>query len=298
MSSEMNPKNSKRKATVGLRARDAFLAASVLAMAFATSTQTFAASLFSQGFESDASGWFTPSRVASGTDGVTSASGGFHAETAQNAGDFTRWGGYNSSTGGVPGAFQPYTTSIDIYLNTASGAGNDTRFDFSSAINDASGNFLRDFVFNAGFYSASNNSGPGAGTDRFVISASNNAGRANSFPMNPGRNPIAITTTGWYTFQETFSNSGGFLSVNLSVLDSTSALLGSWILGGDPIGTVGGNRYGWFVNNEFPFLAIDNSSLTTPVAATPLPAAFPLFASGIGGMGLLARRRKRTQAAV
>ena len=32
--------------------------------------------------------------------------------------------------------------------------------------------------------------------------------------------------------------------------------------------------------------------LATPVSATPLPAAIPLFATGLGGIGLLARRRK------
>lgn len=30
-----------------------------------------------------------------------------------------------------------------------------------------------------------------------------------------------------------------------------------------------------------------------PVSATPLPAAFPLFATGIGGLGLFGWRRKR-----
>jgi hypothetical protein len=35
----------------------------------------------------------------------------------------------------------------------------------------------------------------------------------------------------------------------------------------------------------------------SPVAATPLPAALPLFAGGLGVMGLLGRRRKRKKAA-
>ena len=69
--------------------------------------------------------------------------------------------------------------------------------------------------------------------------------------------------------------------------------MGSWLLGGDPIAGVGGNRYGWIVDNEFNFLAIDNSSLTVAGAATPLPAALPLFASGLGAMGFLGWRRKR-----
>lgn len=99
------------------------------------------AALYQQGFETDVSGWMTPTRVASGTHGVTSLSGSFHAETAGGAGDFTRWGGYNFGAGSVPTAFQPYTTSLAIYLNLNGGAANDTRFDWSSAISKSDGTF-------------------------------------------------------------------------------------------------------------------------------------------------------------
>lgn len=36
-----------------------------------------------------------------------------------------------------------------------------------------------------------------------------------------------------------------------------------------------------------------DQSVTLEIGATPLPAALPLFATGVGGLGLLARRRKR-----
>jgi hypothetical protein len=38
--------------------------------------------------------------------------------------------------------------------------------------------------------------------------------------------------------------------------------------------------------------------LNGPIAATPLPAALPLFASGLGALGLLGWRRKRTARSV
>src|SRR6266404_3730571 len=77
-----------------------------------------ATQIYFNGFETDIAGWETPNRVASGTDGITSASGVYHATTSAGAGDSTRWGGYNFGAGNnVPTAFQNYTTSVDIYLN-------------------------------------------------------------------------------------------------------------------------------------------------------------------------------------
>ena len=111
-----------------------------------------AATHYFQGFEIDTFDWSGVTRVASGTNGVTSAAGAFHAEAASAAapnttGDFTRFGGYESTfpAGG-------YTTSVDVYLNVGAGNANDTRFDWSSAIGMPDGTFRRDFVFNAGFY--------------------------------------------------------------------------------------------------------------------------------------------------
>jgi hypothetical protein len=280
-----------------MRIRAALMAAPVLVFAVAGSPQAFAATLYSQGFETDTAGWFGVTRVSSGTDGVTSASGAYHAEAPTGTGSYTNWGGYNSSTGGSPGAFQPYTTSIDIYLDVSAGAANDTRFDFVSAINQASVNVhLRDFAFNAGFYDSSDITAPGAGTNRFIISSSTNSTRSGAYPKDPNHGPIAIETTGWYTFQSAFVDNAGYLNVDMSIFDSLGVLIASWVLDNnttDPISTVGGNRYGWFPQNEFPFLAIDNASLTT----TPLPAALPMFASGLGALGLLRWRKKRKSVA-
>jgi hypothetical protein len=228
-----------------------------------------AGSSFFQGFETDTSGWFGATRVASGTNGIMSASGSWHAEAA--SGDFvafTRWGGYGGISGcsGSACAAQfpanGYVTSIDIFLDADSlTAANDTRFDFSSAINQPDGNHRRDFVFNAGFYTDTDTTGSGP---RFVISGSNNAGRSGAFPKNPGRDPFTITDAGWYTFQHTFTNNGfGVLTVALTIKDAAGTAIHSWNLSdpNDVINTVvGSNRYGAFASQEFSLLAIDNSS--------------------------------------
>jgi hypothetical protein len=217
-----------------------------------------------QSFETDTAGWFGATRVTSGTHTVPSKTGAFHAENGGGA--FTRWGGYSETF--PPGG---YTTTIDIYLDISAPYGdstpltpypNDTRFDWTSAISTPNCGHRRDFVFNAGFYTDTDSTGSGP---RFVISASNNTGRANSFPKNPGRMPYAVNVEGWYTFEHRFRDNGfGVLAVDLTLKNSLGVPLMMWTLSdpSDVIGsTVGGNRYGWFATDEFPFLAFDNSAL-------------------------------------
>lgn len=211
------------------------------------------------GFETDIAGWETPTRVPSGTDGITSSSGSWHATTAAEAGDSTRWGGYNYGAGSVPTVFQEYATSVDIYLNVEGGWANDRRFDFDSAISSSAGTFLSDFIFNAGFYNDA--TGPGAGTDRFVVSASCNSQPGSAYAKNPARDPIVISTTGWYTFEHHFYDNAGVLNVDMSIYDASGTLIHTWTLVSDPIAGVGGNRYGWFDYNQFSTLAFDNTFL-------------------------------------
>ena len=231
------------------------------ALMLATVSVVFAA--FFQGFETDTSGWFNPTRVMSLTHGVPSESGAFHAEDTPR-GSFTRWGGYGQTF--PPGG---YTTTVDIYLDILppymNGAqySNDTRFDWTSAINTPQCAHRRDFAFNAGFYTYMDTTGVGP---RFVISASNNTGRGNSFPKNPGRDPFTIYVEGWYTFEHRFYGvPGGQLFVDLTIKDAVTGVpLHMWTLSDptDIIGVaVGGNRYGWFPTDEFPFLAFDTSAL-------------------------------------
>jgi hypothetical protein len=55
----------------------------------------------------------------------------------------------------------------------------------------------------------------------------------------------------------------------------------------------GSDTLTFFERNDPSYLALDDVALTTPVAATPLPAGLPLLATGLGGLGLLGWRRKR-----
>jgi len=187
-------------------------------------------------------------------------------------------------------------TSVDIYLDVGGGWANDTRFDFSSAVNNSGGTHKRDFIFNAGFYNDA--TGPGAGVNRFVISASNNSQPGSAYAKNPARNPIAISTTGWYTFQQHFYDNAGVLAVDLSIFDSSSALVNSWTLSdpSDLVAGVGGNRYGWFDYNQFSTLAIDNASLSVapvPEPSTLIAGALLLLPFGARTLQML-RRRCRT----
>ena len=240
------------------------------------------------GFETNTAGWSnfqgaTVTRVPSGdtsatyASGVPAASGGYYARLGLDPnpdsctfgggtariyyGPYTNWGGYSALF--PPGG---YSTGVDIYLDADYARTHlDTRFDWDSAVSNATGGFRRDFVFNVG-------------TDPlgFVITASNNATRCGADPANPGRTPVHVVTSGWYTFKHTFTGvDGGPLVVNLQLINkTTNAVIGTWNLSDatDIIGTtVGGNRYGWFVQNEFDGLPIDNS-FRTGATSTPLCA--------------------------
>ena len=231
----------------------------VAGIMLAAVTATFAA--YFQSFETDTAGWTGATRVPTLTHGVPTKIGAFHAE-AQNNQPFTFWGGYSETF--PPGG---YTTSVDIYLDISPpymngvGYANDTRFDWTSAISTPQCGHRRDFVFNAGFYTDIDSTGAGP---RFVISASTNAGRGSSFPKNPGRTPYTISVEGWYTFEHRFRDQGGVLAVDLTIKNALGVTLMTWTLSdpSDVIGvTVGGNRYGWFAQNEFPFLGFDTSML-------------------------------------
>lgn len=266
--------------------------AGLISGALITSTAS-AAQIYFNGFETDTASWpSSPTRVASGTNGIASSSGAFHATTTAGSQNYTQWGGYNYGAGnGVPTVFKEYRTTLDIYLDVGGNWANNTRFDFSSAINNAAGGHLGDFIFNGGFYNDTDGS-PGSGTSRFIFSASPNSQPGSAYAKNPGRDPFAISANGWYTFEHHFYENGGNLAVDMNILDATTdALVHGWTLNGPAIAGVGGNRYGWFDFNQFSSLAIDNAGLVTvDASAVPEPATLALFGMGIAA--LMMRRRK------
>jgi hypothetical protein len=207
-------------------------------------------------------------RLSRGSCGVELAGGG---PTVYCTGPFTRWGGYNAQWLGG------YTTQVDVYLDVAYANANPdsyggapclvtsssdplckgTRFDYSSAINNSSGAFLRDFVFTVG-------TGPYlpvCPTGGFVAAAGTNSFRSGATPYTADAHCIA--TTGWYTFRHTFKDVGGALVVDMDILpQGTTTPVAQWqIVSGDRIANVGCNRYGWFADQEIQELAIDNSRM-------------------------------------
>lgn len=135
-------------------------------------------------------------------------------------------------------------------LNTV--VGTDRRFSYTVASSKTDCDHVRDFVFSVGTNPAV--------VGQFAISASNNAP---GWPSDPGREPIFVADTGWYTFEHVFNDVAGVLSVDMHVYSPSNVLLSTWTLSNaaDTIpAVVGGNRYGWFFSSAFGFLAIDDSS--------------------------------------
>jgi hypothetical protein len=312
------------------------LIATVLSFALAAVAATSAsAAPYSNGFETDTAGWcdltaqgFFPcdgvdraaiAREPSGytnaggyADGIASAGGNYHARfgrpsnciTSQAGGGpvnrcrgpYTDWS--NTDYAWPSGGF---TTQVDVYLDTAYAAAhpdcyscNDSRFDWTSEISDPSGDFVRDFVFNFGTDLS--------GQSQWIVSASQNAGRDSTFPENPGKEPQAITQSGWYTLKHHFFSvydpglGYDILAVDMSVIQKSSGnTVASWQLPNrssatrgdamDPISSVGCAVLGNFYNQEIADLPIDNARMdgcgAPPTAAIGVTKFYDANANGV-----------------
>ena len=134
------------------------------------------------------------------------------------------------------------------------------RLDLS--INDNTGAFLRDFVFNVGTTPTG-----------YIIQTSTNSTRSGAnpnvpcpgpaTPPNTCRPPVLIGASGWYTFRHIFRDNAGQLAVDFEIVrQDTQTLIAHRTIFADPMSVVGGNRYGWFSNEEINDLAIDNALRT------------------------------------
>jgi hypothetical protein len=202
------------------------------------------------------------------------------------SGPYTQWGGYGSHWNGT------YTTQVDIYLDAAyannpanedSPNGNlaiittpddatipGTRFDYVSAINNSSGNHLRDFGFVVGTGQAGNT------CTGWTVNAQTNTTRDSAFPDDTSKDPECITESDWYTFKHTFFENTITHNLNVTMeifpaggtpdpdwtwtVESGDSDTGEYVP--DHISTVGCNRYGWFTDQEIFGLPIDNASMT------------------------------------
>lgn len=261
---------------------------SAIAIAALTAAAAHAAPPHFEGFENPAyttggDNWNNNSggtlqRVASGTNGITSATGTGHAIITDLAvgqdvfgnpslgagGPFTRFDGYSSDFDGG------FTASLDVYLDTAWSEGQG--FDYAVAANNNAGSHMRDFIWHVG-----------VDNGQLLVSASNNT----DFNINPGKlagDNHTVTTTGWYTLEQVFYDNAGTLAVDFNLIDNANnTVFSTTINTTDDTANTGGNRYGWLTYNNIDGLAIDNTSLV------PSPSTF----AALSVAGLAAARRRR-----
>ena len=255
-----------------------------------SSHQSGAGTIYSQGFETDTTGWFDQNngwtgslqRVASGTNGITSSSGSFHATAIQNntpgvglSGPYSNFADSNSNTA-WPGGIR---VAVDIYLDTNWLLGEG--FDYSTAMSNSSGAHQQDFIFHVT---------KDTSTGSLVVGGSNNT---NFDPREDLEtiNHYIVAASGWYTFEHIFREESGNLFGDLNLLDSSGSLLFTETrTGGDSIATTGGARYSWFTNIDINGgIAIDNHVLQH----VPEPTSFSIFATGLMGLALRRKRQPR-----
>ena len=105
---------------------------------------------------------------------------------------------------------------------------------------------------------------------------------AGNYPYNTSQ-PTMVVNIGGNSYSFTLPSTtlaSVWDSETITFIATTASTLISFTGSG---GAVGGTYY----------LGLDNVSLSDPPPSVPLPAALPLFASGLGALGLLGWRRKK-----
>jgi hypothetical protein len=217
--------------------------------------------VWDQDFSLDDAGWLDNDDAWYGDISVAGGTATFHGDSS--SAPFSRFDGYRDTWSGT------WIAEIDVYLDPAwpSGQG----FDYSVAASGSDGAHQRDYIFHVGVVE---DYGPITGR-ALLVNGSNNA----DFYTNPyklindnGGNYYAVTTAGWYTLQHVFRDAGGYLAVDLNLLDSGGNTL--WTATRENVadtipGEVGGNRYSWFTHIDVAYgILVDNHQLFVPVGPT------------------------------
>jgi len=130
---------------------------------------------------------------------------------------------------------------------------------------------------------------------------------SNSSDGNPGNGVVTFTTsfdlTGFNPATATITGRWGVDNIGEIFLNGHDTSIGlpygyPAFEALHPFGITGGflagiNTLSFEVTDTGPPLALRVDELSANITATPLPAALPLFVTGLGVMGLLARRRKQ-----
>lgn len=248
-----------------------------------TTVNAVETAVWDQGFESDASGWLDSDdawygsleRVASGTNGITSSEGSWHAEVSGDAssGPFSRFDTYRDTW---PGS---WTSELDVYLDPSWSSGEG--FEYSVAASGSDGNHQRDYIFHV---TKDTSSG------ELYVGGSNNTNFAAREDLE-SINHFTVTEAGWYTLQHVFYENAGALAVDLNLLDDTGTVVftETRFNAADTIpAEVGGNRYAWFTIVNVPGgLAVDEHQLILDLPDTEPPVVSitePVAGEEIRGM--------------
>ena len=177
--------------------------------------------------------------------------------------------------------FNAYISTSDGTLGTPIGSGADwtTTYSLTSTI-------LTSGVTNYLHIDATNSGGPDGFIGDFALSDAN-------FQFGNGSQSI-LTDTGFWTAS---AGSGTWFAPSGTPQSYGTNGVSPW---GTKSGISASAEWIWSNpdNGTEAFLSIPINYVGSPLSATPIPAALPLFASGLGGLGLLGWRRKRKATAL
>jgi len=132
---------------------------------------------------------------------------------------------------------------------------------------------------------------------KMILVVRNNTG---SVLVTGGGSEVALSTDHWFRLNATFTNQGSnqilyaasFFDLGVDG-NSSAALLATFSASfeNDALTSVGEAYAGFSALADGGIAQADNFGI--PTAETPLPATLPLFATGLGALGLLGWRRKR-----